>query len=162
MSEIADTPQDVAPPSKKKLLIPVVLAVLALGGGFASTYLGLWSPAALLGSGAEAKKVDAKAAEPAISFVEVPRIVTTLAGERPRQLLLAVQLETTPEKQAEVTHLLPRVQDSFNEFLSGIDPLAFQRRGILEIIRTELVTRTRYVMGDEMVNDVLITEFALQ
>lgn len=161
MSEIADTPQDVAPPSKKKVLIPAAIALLALGGGFASTYLDLWSPAALL-QGSEDKKKDAEPAVPAVAFVEVPRIVTTLAGERPRQLLLTAQLETTPEKQAEVAHLLPRVQDAYNDFLAGIDPLAFQRRGILEIIRTELVTRTRYVMGDDMVDDVLITEFALQ
>mgnify|MGYP006949975199 CR=1 FL=1 len=42
---------DTDPPAKapgKKKLIPILAAVVLAGGGFASTYLGLWSPAAML------------------------------------------------------------------------------------------------------------------
>ena len=43
-----------------------------------------------------------------------------------------------------------------------IDAAAFSRRGILEIIRAELATRTRFVLGDAAVRDLLITEFRIQ
>ncbi len=54
---------------------------------------------------------------------------------------------------------MPRVSDAFTTFLSDVDPSAYDKRGVLEIIRTELVGRTRLVLGDEAVKDLLITEF---
>ena len=59
------------PPAKasgKKKLIPILAAVALAGGGFASTYLGLWSPAAMLAPKREAPAV------PATVFVAVPVI----------------------------------------------------------------------------------------
>ena len=62
-----------AKPSGKKKLIPILAAVALAGGGFASTYLGLWSPAALLASKEEAP------ASPAVIFVAVPTIEAAAA-----------------------------------------------------------------------------------
>ena len=42
---------------------------------------------------------------------------------------------------------------------SGIDPAAYDKRGVLEIIRAELLARTRYVLGEDAIKDLLITEF---
>ena len=54
---------------------------------------------------------------------------------------------------------MPRVSDAFTSFLSGIDPAAYDKRGVLEIIRAELLARTRYVLGEDAIKDLLITEF---
>ena len=39
---------------------------------------------------------------------------------------------------------------------------ALDRRGILEILRAEMATRARFVLGDQAVRDLLITEFRIQ
>ena len=61
--------------------------------------------------------------------------------------------------QAQIAHLMPRILDAFTAFLSGIDPAAYDKRGVLEIIRAELLTRSRYVLGTDALKDLLITEF---
>jgi flagellar FliL protein len=140
-------------PSGKKKLIPLLAALLLAGGGFASTYGGLWSPAAMLASKEEAPAV------PAVIFVAVPTIELNIPGGSGRSLVLSASIETDSAHQADVTHLMPRVLDAFTGFLSGIDPAAYDKRGVLEIIRAELVTRSRYVLGNEAIKDLLITEF---
>lgn len=142
-----------AKPSGKKKLIPILAAVALAGGGFASTYLGLWSPAALLASKEEAP------ATPTVIFVTVPTIELNIPGGSGRSLVLAASLETDSAHQAEVKHLMPRILDTFTGFLSGIDPAAYDKRGVLEIIRAELLARTRYVLGETAAKDLLITEF---
>ena len=160
MTDTADA--TVAEPGKSRIgrLMPLLLPVLALGGGAASTYLGFWSPLALISS-SEAP-AEAHAAGPEIAFVDVPRIVLTVPGERTQTLALTVMIEVVPEAKAQALALMPRITDSYNGFLSRIDSSAFSRRGILEIIRAELATRTRFVLGDDAVRDLLITEFRIQ
>jgi flagellar FliL protein len=144
------------PPAKasgKKKLIPILAALAFAGGGFASTYLGLWSPAAIMASKEEAPKA------PAVVFVTVPTVDLIIPGGSGQSLVLAASLETDSAHQAEVAHLMPRVSDAFTSFLSGIDPAAYDKRGVLEIIRAELLARTRYVLGEDAIKDLLITEF---
>ena len=144
------------PPAKasgKKKLIPILAALAFAGGGFASTYLGLWSPAAIMASKEEAPK------GPAVVFVTVPTVDLIIPGGSGQSLILAASLETDSAHQAEVAHLMPRVSDAFTSFLSGIDPAAYDKRGVLEIIRAELLARTRYVLGEDAIKDLLITEF---
>lgn len=160
MTDTADA--TVAEPGKSRIgrLMPLLLPVLAMGGGAASTYLGFWSPLALISS-SEAP-AEAHAAGPEIAFVDVPRIVLTVPGERTQTLALTVMIEVAREAKAQALALMPRITDSYNGFLSRIDSSAFSRRGILEIIRAELATRTRFVLGDDAVRDLLITEFRIQ
>ncbi|MFC3168166.1 flagellar basal body-associated FliL family protein [Paracoccus fontiphilus] len=142
-----------ARPSGKKKLVPILAAVLLAGGGFASTYLGLWSPTALMAPREEAP------ATPAVVFVPVPTIELAIPGGSGQSLVVSASIETDGAHQADVAHLMPRVLDAFTAFLSGIDPAAYDKRGVLEIIRAELVTRSRYVLGNEAIKDLLITEF---
>ena len=144
------------PPAKasgKKKLVPILAAVLLAGGGFASTYLGLWSPVTML-----APKEEAPPA-PTVLFVPVPTIELTIPGGSGQSVVLSASIETDSAHRADVAHLMPRVLDAFTSFLSGIDPAAYDKRGVLEIIRAELVTRSRYVLGNEAIKDLLITEF---
>lgn len=137
----------------------LALPGLLLTSGFATTYLGLWSPMALLPDHGQEKP-----AEPvqAAEFVAVPQIVLTLPGARMRTLVMAVQIETDAAHRAGIQHLLPRLTDAFTSFLAEIDPSAFEKRGILEIVRDELSTRAIYVLGKQAFTDILITEFRIQ
>lgn len=139
----------------KKLLTPMVTLLLG-GAGFAITYLGLIPlPSAEHGAAAEA-------AVPKVVFVDVPTIQVPVPGSRNRSVIVSATIETSLEEQAEIKHLMPRVSDVFTSFLTNVDAGAYERRGALEIIRSELVTRTRYVLGDEAVHDLLITEFRVK
>lgn len=139
-------------------LLPLVLIVILTGAGFASTYLGFWSPMGLLSS----KKEEPVAAEPTVEFVDIPQIVLTLAGPRPRILVMTVKVETDQVHRAEVEHMTPRLLDSFNSFLADVDVSAFEKRGILDIVRDELATRAVFVLGKDAFTDILITEFRIQ
>ena len=67
-------------------------------------------------------------------------------------MILDLEDAVAPEAKAQALALMPRITDSYNGFLSRIDSSAFSRRGILEIIRAELATRTRFVLGDDAVH----------
>lgn len=151
---VADAAQ--IPRGKKRLLVPIAVALVLGGGGFVSTYLGFWSPAGLMEQPAATESLTAHAA---VEFIDVPRIEIVVPGGRARTLILAATIETDASHAADVRHLMPRVSDAFTTFLSGVDPNAYDKRGVLEVIRAELVTRTRFVLGEEPVKDLLITEF---
>lgn len=141
-----------------RILLPLGLALALGGGGFASTWLGLWSPTALLAAKEEVKPETL----PTVDFVGLPQIVLSLSGPVPRMLVMTVKIETDQAHKAEVEHLTPRLLDAFNSFLAEIDVSAFEKRGILDIVRDELATRAVYVLGKEAFTDVLITEFRIQ
>lgn len=155
---MSDAIADDLPPARRgRSMILLAGAVLVAGLlGFAASFLGYVSPTAWMsGEGA------AKVRGPGPDYVDVPRIMLPLAG-RNRQLVLSIKLETTPEYAANIQQQMPRILDSFNSFLSDIDPAAFDRRGVLEIVRAELQTRVDMVLGAQPVENVLITEFAIQ
>lgn len=160
MTDISE-PLDASPRRPRlKRLFPLLLPVLALAAGLGTTVAGLWSPLSML---RPAGPAPAEAhAPPAATFLDVPRIVLTIPGERTQTLALAVTLEVEPQSLAQARMLMPRITDSFNGFLSQIDAAAFGRRGILEILRAELATRTRFILGDAALRDLLITEFRIQ
>lgn len=162
----AEAAQTVEPgkPGRKRLLLPLVAALVLAVGGFASTYLGLWSPLGLFAASpeAEAEAEEEAPVDPTLAFVAVPPIELTLAGGSHSVLGLTTVIETEAGAVEAITALLPRVLDSFNGFLSGVDPLAFDKRGVLDIIKHELTVRARGALPDLPVKDLLITEFRLK
>ena len=138
----------------------LALPLVAAGAGFASSYLGLWSPLALAGLSAQTTAQGEESGH--TTFVDVPAIDLTLPDARPRMLHLVVKLEVDEAHAEEVARLLPRVLDTFNPVLTGIAPEAFERRGILEIVREELRTRVRIALGTGIPVGVLIMEFGLK
>jgi flagellar FliL protein len=160
MNDVADIPAEEKPKGGiGRILLPLGLVIILAGGGFASTYLGFWSPMGLL---AAKKEEPAEEAAPTTEFVDIPQIVLTLVGPRSRILVMTVKIETDQKHRADVEHLTPRLLDSFNSFLADIDPTAFDKRGILDIVRDELATRTVFVLGKDAFTDILITEFRIQ
>lgn len=158
MTQATDAPSG-EPSGKKRPLIIIALAGLLAGGGFASTYFGLWSPSAMLGQMGQEKS-----AHPAgeFDFIHVPRIEQSLTGGRGRSLSLSVAIETHPQYRASIEQQMPRLTDTFHAFVAGVDPSAYDKRGVLEIIRAEMQTRARLVLGEEPVKGLLITEFLVK
>lgn len=160
MTDISAPTDAPAPRPLLRRLLPVGLPVLALAAGLGTTLAGLWSPLSLLDPTEPA--VEAAPAAPAATFLDVPRIVLTIPGERTQTLALSVIIEVEPGALAQAQLLMPRILDSYNGFLSQIEASAFSRRGILEIMRGELATRAGFILGEAAVRDVLITEFRIQ
>lgn len=151
--DIADPP---AP--RRGWLLVLVLCVLAGAGGFVPTWLGLWSPMALV-AGLSAPAGEG-AAQP--GFVEVPPLTLSIPGPHPRRVRVAIVLEVQERDRAAIGHLLPRVTDVATGFLTGIAPEAYDRRGILEVIRAELTTRIGQALAPHPVGGVLLTEFVFE
>ncbi|MFD1883725.1 flagellar basal body-associated FliL family protein [Paracoccus pacificus] len=147
------------PRSGKKMLLLAGITVLAVAAGFAGSYLG-YVPLPAFASRAEDPATENPFA--GIEFVDVPAVMVTIPGNPARQVVLAAKLEVDAANRAAVEHMQPRIADTFNTFLSAIDPQAFERRGILDIIRTELATRVEMVLGKGLVRDVLITQFGIR
>lgn len=146
------------PPEKKKgILIPLIAALILGGAGFASTFLGFWSPAGLFRTASHTSAPD-----DSVAFIDIPAIEMTMPGTRARSVILAASLEVAAADRAAVESLMPRILDAMNGFLSEVDPAAYDKRGVLEIIRAELTTRIRHVLGDTPVKDLLITEFRIK
>ncbi|AUH64506.1 flagellar basal body-associated FliL family protein [Paracoccus zhejiangensis] len=160
----AEAAQAVEPAKgRKRLLLPLIATVVLAGAGFGSTFMDFWSPLALIAPGPEAAaKKEEEPADRAVAFVAVPPIELTLAGGSHSVLGLATVIETEAGAVEAITALLPRVLDGFNGFLSGVDPLAFDKRGVLDIIKYELTARAREALPDLPVTDLLITEFRLK
>lgn len=155
MSE-TEVPAPEKPKGKLAKLIVPLLAVVCAGAGFAVTYLDL-----IPMSGHEAAE-EHEEVHSDVEFVDVPRIQIPLPGTRDRTVSLSTSIETTAASRSEVEHLMPRIQDVITSFLSNIDADAYDKRGILEIIRAELLGRTRMVLGEEHMKDLLITEFLIK
>ena len=152
-------PENMPETSGLRRVLPLALVALLLGAGFLSSYQGVWAPLSLLESG---KDQPVMATAPRAQFVGLPQFALTLAGPGLRTLVMSVEIETDALHAGEVRHLLPRLSDAFNSFLASIDPAAFERRGILDIIRDELATRAVHILGEGAFSDILITQFRIQ
>lgn len=157
MAEMAST-QKVGN-GKKTVLVALVATLLLGAGGFSSSFLNFWSPLKMLPSNQPAPKSQVIAAP---VLVEVPRIEMTIPGTVSRSILISVVLEIADGDGATVSSNMPRIMDAFNGLVSGIDAAAYDRRGILEILRSELLSRARYILGENKVKSVLVTEFLVK
>lgn len=157
MSDIASDAAPIPAPktSRRGLLAMAGVGLLAGLAGFAPTYLGLWSPRELIARTASAPAME-------VGFVELPVLTVSVPGPQAKQVQIAIILEIDERHRAEVEHLIPRVVDTTTTFLTGISPEAYERRGILEIVRAELTTRAVQVLGEGRIRDLLLTEFVLQ
>ena len=155
MTDTAIATSDAAPRKRGKLL-PIALVVVLAGAGFATTFLGLWSPTKLVaGLGGH----DEAPADATVVFVDIPPVEAPLPGGGGHSVALQAKIEADAAQAKEIQHLMPRVTDEMLGFLTSIDPAAFERRGVLDIVRAELLTRIRAALGDAAVKDLLITEF---
>jgi flagellar FliL protein len=61
----------------------------------------------------------------------------------------------------DVEHLLPRIVDIMNGYLSALETEDFESPAIIVRLRSQLLRRIQVVTGIERVNDLLVMEFVL-
>lgn len=155
MSETADSPPP--KPSRKPLLIGLVLAPVLGGAGFYATYAGLVPG---LGRGAPPVAASMVAAAPASTFVPVDPITINLGARgQARHLRFVAQLDVPPDQAAEVARQMPRIVDVLNTYLRALDLPDLEEPSALGRLRGQMLRRVRLVVGPERVNDLLIMEF---
>ena len=157
------------PSGRKKLLIPVVAAVLLLGAGAGGWFSGIIPK--LLGRGgtaehAEGAKAEASAASAkAPIFMDLPDVVANLnTGQRRASYVkLKVKLELSkPEDQAALTAAMPRVLDLFQGYLREMRPEELRGTAGTYRLREELLSRTNLAAPPARVIAVLFTEMIVQ
>ena len=151
------------PPKKKSKLgfiIGIFACVFGLVGGFFVAYSGMLFPMET----AEAQTLDANVLEDVgdIAFIPVdPIIVSLRPGSSNKHLSFRSQLEVPAIYRDDVEHLLPRIVDIMNGYLSALDTADFESPAIIVRLRSQLLRRVQVVTGLERVNDLLIMEFVL-
>ncbi len=172
--------------SKKKLIIIIAAAVLVLGGG-AGAFLALSGGGdekkdAKGEHGKEDKKgekgehgkkgeeevkldKEGNPIKPKPIFYEVPDIIVNLNSPSPRphfvNLKLTLEIASEP-KLEDVKNQLPRITDSFNTYLREVRREDLQGSAGTYRLKKELTLRLNKILGDEVVNDVLIREIIVQ
>lgn len=134
----------------KPLIIGVVAAAALGGGGWYATHSGLLSggSAALRSAGDD------------VAFVPVPAMVISLGPESPhRHLRFSATLEVGRGMQAQASDLMPRVVDVLNSYLRAIDVSQFDEPAALFRLRAQMLRRVQLVTGQNVVRDLLVTEF---
>lgn len=159
MSE-AEENEAVAPAkkSKKGLMIGLILAVFAGGGGFFATYSGAIQ--GISGGGGHGESHH-DATSDSIAFVPIEAITVSYPGPPERLFRFAAQLEVGESSAHEVEKMMPRVLDVLNGFLRALDPTTLNDRTAWYDLRLKMLYRVRMVLGEDKVRDLLITEFIL-
>lgn len=158
MAEEESGQEGEAPPKKKRLvplLIGLVLALAGGGGGFFAASSGM------LGGGSDAKQelpVDA----PKVAFLPIPPLVVSVGRETyNRHLRFTAQLEVVPGRERDVEALMPRVTDVLNGYLRAVSLADIEDPAALVRIRAQMLRRVQIIVGEGIVNDLLVMEFVL-
>lgn len=156
----AETTENAAPaPDKPKrsakgLLIGVGLALALGGGGFYAAYSGMLP----IGGGHAEPQVTV----PEVAFVPIPAVLINLgAAASGRHLRFQGELEVEKPASADVTHLLPRIQDVLNGYLRAVEVSDLEDPSALIRLRAQMLRRIQVVVGEGRVRDLLVTEFVL-
>ncbi len=149
---------------KKKLIVMVAAAAVLLGGGGGGGYWFLMR-----------KKADDHAAAPVqaakkATFVDMKEILVNLANpspqaaaERPRYLKLRISLEVAdPKIVAEVTPLLPRIEDQLQVFTRELRTTDLEGSAGVYRLKEELLKRVNIAIHPAKIDAVLFKEILIQ
>ena len=135
--------------------------MLLLGGGtFYAVYSGMILAPAHPGGAAKAEE-HPEPTEPQIAFVALDPMVISLTEGKARHLRFSAQLEVPILKQKEVELLKPRVMDVLNGFLRAVEVKDLEDPAALLRLRAQMLRRVQIVVGEGMVNDLLVIEFVM-
>lgn len=156
--------------SGKKLVLFIVLPLLiVIGVGVGLFMSGLLDP--LLGGGEEevAEEVDPEApvavADAPSIFLPLDEILVTLRspGSKQKFLKLQVSLEiSTPEEQAHIESMKPRIVDSFQVFLRELRLEELEGSQGVYRIKEELLDRVNKAIAPVKAKDVLFNDLIVQ
>lgn len=162
--------------SKKKLIIIVAAALLLVGGGGGGGYV-WWSKkkaAEAAEAGGEGHGGAAPGAPGAVvnkktAFLDMKEMMVNLSGqnlqqaERPRYLKMKISLELSdPKLVAEVTPLLPRIEDTFQVFTRELRPADLEGSAGVYRLKEELLRRVNVAIYPSKVEAVLFKEILIQ
>ncbi len=163
---MADTEDTQTKPKKAGKLPLLIGLVLALGGA-AGGFLGVQA----LTAGDTADQPPAQHKEHADkgddtkntgSFLPLDPVLVNIGHGASRQhLRFAATLDVPARYKEEVAHSIPRVRDALNSFLQAVEPRDLAERESLLRLRVLMLHRARLVLGEDKVNDLLISEFVL-
>lgn len=160
--DMAEAPRK--PGLKQPLMVGILLALIGAGGGFFAIRAG-WlalGPTATVPESTQGHDGTVSGAESIgkTAFVAVDPLVISLGEGSPnRHLRFRAQLEVPTDRQAEVTHLMPRVVDVLNSYLRALDIADLEDRTALMRLRSQMLRRVQIVTGPDRVSDLLIMEF---
>lgn len=178
VGEEKDAAQEAAEPTKKKkgimgpLMIGLVLALL-MGGGAAYAVMSGLVP---LGDEAVAEKGDGdkmakdkgkgekeagEKKEPPVFVAFDPLTITLTHGGAPRQLRLALSIETSKEYSEKVELMKPRMLDALNTLLRAMNERELTEPSGLDRLRAQMLRRVRIAADPTAVKDLLVTEFVV-
>lgn len=146
---------------KMPLIVGLVAAVVSAGGGFYATSSGLLQPGQATPShAADPHREDTAVTE--FRFVAIEPIIISLGPDaNARHLRFAAQLEVKGSHLAEVTHVMPRILDVLNGYLRAVETPLLQDPSALSRLKAQMLRRVQIVVGEDRVQDLLISEFVL-
>lgn len=166
MPETGDT--ETAPeakPSKRPLMIGIVLALLGAAAGFYTMWSGLIPLGGGHGSIAQGPAAGASASDAPMGdlvFVPVvPVVVSVGQGAARSHLRFAAELEVKAAHKSDVENLMPRIVDVTNTYLRALKLADIEDAQALIRLRAQLLRRMQVVTGEGRINDLLIMEFVL-
>lgn len=150
---------------KKKLILIAAVAVVVLAGAGAGVYF-----SGLLGGGEEqqadaATEEGAPAPIAAAHYLDLDEMVITLGGvgRKSSFLKMRVSLELgSPEDEARVKAIMPRIIDNFQVFLRELRIEELQGSQGLYRVKEELLARVNSATHPTKVRDVLFREMLVQ
>ena len=96
------------------------------------------------------------------AFVQLDTITVSFGnGADKSHLRLRAQLEVPNSEQHNVAQLTPRVIDVLVTFLSVLELEELGQPAALSLLRAKMLRRVKIVLGESVVNDLLILEFVL-
>ena len=137
------------------LIMGLVGALVAGGGGFFATYSGM------LG-GSSGDESHAAAVDHSFSYVALDPLVISLGDQaNARHLKFSGTLEVPNEHLEEVEMLKPRVVDALNTFLRAVDEGELAKPSSMLKLRAQMLRRVQVVTGEGRIRDLLVLEFIL-
>lgn len=165
-SEEDQPPQPVSPPPgrRRRWLLGLVPAAIALGAGSGAGALGYLSPVqqivmSLGGAPDVALPVFHALPEFRVPLGALSDLGTSSFGPVGRQLQAVIQLEVAPDRLDHVRALEPRVVDTLITFLRVLNERDIAWTYGLERLKAQILHRVREVTGPDAVRSVLLTEF---
>lgn len=160
----ADTPAEAKPASG--LMGLVMLGAAALLSSFGLMYLLTPAPVAETAAcptSPAGPPVIKAAASPGQTYVELPEVLITV-GSAPatRFLKMNISIITDASGAKAVAEAEPMLVDAFNTYLRSIEMTDLEDPGFYPRMREQLTRRTELVLGSDVTDGVLITQFLLR
>ena len=151
-------------PKKSKLgfILVIVGVLLAGGGGFTVSSMGLIPPD-LFGLLGEAKKEVKLPDIDNTIFIKLPPIIIPLGENANAKHLRAIfSVETDHNYQERIDKLQPRLMDMLNTYLRAVEEKELTNPERFQNLQAQMLRRARLVAGENAIKNLLVQEFILQ